>query len=317
MLNALKKYQSLAASCIIVLAACWISVLLWEHARDIQHYFRVFDVFRISIAMASALASLFVFACVFKIILQQVSQKKFPFNRIMSPYFFGQIAKYLPGKVWGVLYQAQRMGRYAAPSCVWQTNIELMILGTIQHGIVILCFLAWLFSGAEYAVLAFSFLELAFLVMLKTDRIRQGVFLLVRFFFPHAPACSYANKKEGGFPALLILFLLLLEWVFIILTWHMLLPAGTALLDTCLIASSYILAWLAGFFTFIVPNGIMVREAVFIWFGGIIGIDQGMLIYYGVLARIFYLVADILAVMGAYAMHLALRSGEAGITRSG
>ncbi len=308
MLDILKKHQSLIASCIIVLAACWISILVWKHAQVIQHYFRDLDALRMLIAMASALASLFVFACVFKIILQQVSQKELSFNKMMSPYFFGQIAKYLPGKVWGVLYQAQRMSQYVAPSCVWQTNIELMILGTIQHGIVILCFMVWLFSGPGYAVPVFSFLELAFLMMLKTGRIRRGVLLIVRLFSPHAPVCSDARQMENGFPALLILFLLLLEWIFIILTWHMLLPAGASLLDTCLIASSYILAWLTGFFTFIVPNGIMIREAVFIWFGGVIGLDQGMLVYYGVLARIFYLAADILAVTCVYAAHLAFRA---------
>lgn len=308
MLNTLKKHQSLIASCIIVLAACWISVLLWEHAQDIQHYLQSMDAFRISVAMIYALAALFVFAYVFTIIVRQVSQKELSFSNIITPYFSAQIARYLPGKVWGVFYQAQKMSRQVSPACIWQANLELMIFGTIQHGIVILSLLAWFLFDLGYAILTSVFLELGFFIFLKTGLVHQGVLLLVRIFSPRAPVYSYINKKGGGRSALLILFLLLLEWFFIIMTWHMLLPEGTTLLDTCLVAASYILAWLAGFFAFIAPNGVFIREAVFIWVGGTIGIDQGTLVYYGVLARVFFMMADIFAVMASYAFCFARSS---------
>jgi len=301
MLQFLKKHQSSLASVIIVMATIWITFLLWQDAEQIQQELKEIALFRLSGAIISALISILILASVFTIILRQVSRKDVTFSDVITPYLFGQIAKYLPGKVWGGIYQAQQMEAHVSTSCVWQTNIELQLISTIQHIIVILSILGLFFIPLHDTIFAFIFMESVFLLFLNSGYIHRGTLSVIHCFSPNAPVYAYINQQGGLFLAALILFLLLLEWFFIIITWQLLLPEGTLLLDTALIAASYIAAWLVGFFAFMVPNGIFVREAVFIWSGSMLGMDQGLLAYYGVLARIFFMFTDIIAAIGAYA----------------
>jgi uncharacterized membrane protein YbhN (UPF0104 family) len=90
-----------------------------------------------------------------------------------------------------------------------------------------------------------------------------------------------------------ISYILALDWLLYFGMWFCLCYSQLSILQIFVMAVNYAAASLIGILVFILPNGLIAREAVFIALGRYFGEDTSFLLVYSLLARFLYLMGDI------------------------
>jgi len=289
LLGLLRPYLT---SIIMLCAAIWLGWLLWNAADHIHAYLHSTNWQHMIMAMLVLLTSLLLNAYIYTLLLWQTSNQSITFMEIILVYFPSQLAKYLPGKVWGIIYQAKRMERSVRAIHTWQVNIATMLWSITQALIVAGSMLAWKVGGIATLIGTLLTLWSMLFLCLRRGWVQDSIHWVTNRF------ANYGNHQAKPITikqALLFLFILTLEAIVYIGVWAMLLPTDSSWSQAWMIASSYLLAWIAGIIIFIVPNGFLVREASFVAIGTTMGVSQELLLFYSIYARIFFMLTDIIA----------------------
>lgn len=211
-------------------------------------------------------------------------------TRLGAAYAVGQIVRYLPGKVMGLLYQASYLrGQVGA--------------GTIALALLIQMLSAYAWASAlSVAILASSWLRtLLPLVLLipaaallwqaqRADwaqRVLRVLPYVGRFF-------GEADHQSNRSKATLLTLLLLTNWLPFLAGWVWLLHDVQSFSGAMVFAAAYLAAAVLSTAIVFVPSGIVVREAIFLWVGSHYGMPATQLLFYGVLARLALTAADLL-----------------------
>lgn len=208
---------------------------------------------------------------------------------LLHSYTKSQIVKYIPGKIWGVVFQASSLENNVTKSDVWVVSVlQILIMN------------------------AFSVLVLmATIVFIDTlsATVKAGVILLcalgfVVFYFNAGRFLRFAGVKEATllkYAGLLnarvarrVTALVVCDWVLYIGMWAALAYGQLTFFEVFVTAVNYTTASIVGWLAFFLPNGLVVREAVFIAFGKIIGENISLLVVYSVVARMLLLAGDFL-----------------------
>ena len=204
--------------------------------------------------------------------------------RIANAYSLGQIVRYVPGKVVGLLFQASYLSGYVKASSVALALIVQTAYDnawTIVFAIVLLALsngetnvaLALFVGGTALAYLSHRHAVLERLLLLPGFvRRRVGHDELQRISAVHPSLFATAALACVWFPMCLALWIFLRE----IAT-----PQEIAALGAC-----YLLASVGSMLVFVVPSGIVVREAVLLFIGSHLGLDESLLIYSAVALRL-------------------------------
>lgn len=206
----------------------------------------------------------------------------------VAAYANGQIVKYIPGKVLGVVSQSIRMADLAKASIIWEANVTQYLITNIVSVLVLAMLAAGFFLGDLFAVLP-GMLLLCLTIPLLVRNILTHLFNYVTGFFAINPIEPQGHSwKQASF----ILFCLCVEWVFYFMIWYYL--SGGESPFFLYIGWFYAVAsWLA-LMAFVVPGGVLVREAIFIWLGSLFGLPIGQLFFYSIVFRILYITCEII-----------------------
>lgn len=246
-------------------------------------------------AVGAALVMMGLKACYQVLLLRASAVPAAPF-KLATAYALGQIVRYLPGKVLGLLYQAHHLGGTAAIPAVFVVNLV-----QFAHTVFVVVGM-----GAATAAAAFVSVPAAVLVLAATlaalffshrhaltERLLRALALrlpLLRRVLDAGPPATRSN----GF-SLLVSLLLMAEWLPFVASWLLLLPAGAREPAAAMTAAvCYSLASLAAALAVVVPSGILLREALFVWLGTRLTADAGQLLVLGLVARFVYTCADLL-----------------------
>ena len=208
---------------------------------------------------------------------------------IITSYANGQVVRYVPGKVLGIVSQSLKLGDVAKASYVWEANLSQYIITNLVSVLLILAVAGYVVF--ENSIFIFFFLLSSILsASLLTS---NGVTNLFDFAsrILSIPSISTGSHSLPTKRALLVVMLLYVEWVFYFAAWYFLVAdgLGTSIYIGTLYAASSLLALLA----FVVPNGLLVREAIFLWLGTMVDIPAEELIFYGLVIRVFYIFCDV------------------------
>ena len=289
------KTRSLRAylpAVIMALAAAWLGWLLWNSASQIHHYIQISYGWRIWGALGTMQFSLLLNAYMYTLLLRHTSGISIPFSIVALDYFPAQVAKYLPGKVWGIIYQAERMAKSVRAVHTWQVNIELMVWFMLQVVVVVGGLFAWQWGGAPTLSITLALLWVLMFIVIRSGQTQKVIAWICHRFSRHRPLCASPMTSAC---TIRFLVALTLESAAYITVWFLLLPAGNGFSQAWLVASAYLLAWVIGVIVLVVPNGIFVREASFVAIGQTLGLPQELLLPYSVYARLFFMAADIAA----------------------
>lgn len=209
-------------------------------------------------------------------------------------HFGGQVAKYLPGKVWGLVYQATLKSDGVPFGHIVQGNIVLYVLGVVSVVFSSIALIVYPISlSLAAAVLLTGAMVSAF--FMSSDHLYR---VIQRFSRISAKFELSNSAPETDFSVAIrigVYFVLISTYV---LSNVLLLNAFFDFdIHQALRLSAYLgIAWLAGVITAISPSGFGVREAVFIGIGQII--DENSFELYAsiaIVARVIQVLQDLVS----------------------
>jgi glycosyltransferase 2 family protein len=258
------------------------------------------------LALATALAGLCTIgsAISFYFLARSHSSTTISCRQALRLHLMANLMRHVPGRFVGVAYQATAPLPGLTAADMVRVNVMQLLAGLggnvlMGGGIVLIC------TGATWWGVLLATATLPAMLLLLTARlpaplrrwaIERGPMRL-RTLFSDAPA------SPPWLDLLLAVLVQMASWLPYLISWHLLGKVFPALANDSLVllAASYSVAWAAGFIAFVTPGGLGVREAVFLLLGGL-GATREPLVFLAVFARLWGLVADILAWLGAAAV---------------
>jgi hypothetical protein len=275
-----------------LIAGAWLARQVWLQSDSLGATAAELDYTRLAIGLIPAVVNRCLQAGIFYLVLRRVAGALPSVGPFLVHYFASQIVRYLPGKIWSIVYQADRWSSHVNRSHVWEANLELSVVMTVNSLLVATA--VWLaYTGHAMAagvtlviatVLTFAILHLALFRRLLVQPI---VKLLGR-------ENDVSERRAAGALNGLITALIQVDWVVYFVVWYFLMPRSYAVGDMIVIATAYAVAWLIGFLALVLPDGWIVREAAFVWAGTWLGFGTAELIVICIVARLFYIAADVL-----------------------
>jgi len=183
-------------------------------------------------------------------------------SRALRLFFYGQIAKYIPGRVWSVIMQRMLIDRGGSLMALVHANIDQMIFSICIMSLISLNFLA---AAGEVTLLFGGTLVAAGMAvaMMKSRTMARVTRRMIRHFRAHETiACQEYGFIDGG----RITSYFVVNLISALAAYYLLFYAvfGLGLRESAFYISCLGLAWLVGAITLVVPAGIGVREGVFI-----------------------------------------------------
>ncbi|MEO7199976.1 MAG: hypothetical protein ABIY56_07135, partial [Dokdonella sp.] len=90
--------------------------------------------------------------------------------------------------------------------------------------------------------------------------------------------------------------LLALQWLPFFAIWIVLAGSSHGIAGACWLAASYLLASIGGALLVLIPSGLVVREAAFVWLAGLLDFPLPSLLAWALVVRLVLTLADVLAV---------------------
>lgn len=212
--------------------------------------------------------------------------------QVRYAYAASQIARYVPGKVFGVMLEAQMLAPKVGLRAVlaatllqtllvyaWAASLSITIFGVVVTG------------SAKLALLAP--LALASLWFAQRNRWLQRVRAAFAADTGTTSTISTALSRRG---AARTTMLLAVQWIPFFAIWIVLAATDYGIAAACWLAASYLFASIGGALLVLIPSGLVVREAAFVWLGAFCGAPMPSLLAWAVVVRIVLTLADLLAV---------------------
>lgn len=241
-------------------------------------------------------------------LLQQLGHARAPLLSLSSAYLQAQLVRYLPGKVWGLVYQSRRIQDSHDAGTVVLANLwQMLVTNVLALGVIVGMFgTHWL--GAWSAVL--------FMVAVAVvEGVHRAPSLRDRPFAwlaARAPALGLtAPARAAMSDRWVATAILMAEWIFFFLGFVVLLGAQLVPMDAILLGAWYGAASILALAAFVVPAGLAVREAIFVSSGGLVpAMDPALMLVTATVLRFLMILAEFLAAASMTLMQRIPRDGE-------
>ncbi len=249
------------------------------------------SVSRLLLALVPCILMLVSKSILHAMLVEDIHGQKTPWSRIIASYAQAQLIRYLPGKVWGIIYQGEQLAGLVSRTTVWTANIVQVVLTNLNTLGVVLGFCGLMYLNVVAAAVVFAGFA-AVCAWTSMSGIMPRLVVLL------APKSAGAVAIPAARPSLrrvaAQMAILQIEWVFYYVAWIVLLGNQTSLQDILIISTSYAAASFVGLLVVVMPSGWLVREAVFIWLGDIQGLGADQLLVLSVVMRLFFIAGDFL-----------------------
>lgn len=224
---------------------------------------------------------------------------------IALAYSLGQIVRYLPGKVVGVVFQAGYLsGRVRAATVTFallsQTAYDNLWTLIFAGAILLISFqVSW---WPLLVLVAATFL---------LGKSHQRAWMERLLLLP-GPVRKLLNEEQlllvkANHPTVLPTLTLILIWIPFLAGFAIFLSGTTSLEESVVVGACYLFATVGSMLFFVVPSGIVVREAFFIFIGSQLGIDANLLLVSGVALRLALTVSELGTAALLFALSLVWR----------
>ncbi|TXK65029.1 hypothetical protein [Alkalisalibacterium limincola] len=242
-----------------------VVILWWEAWGDVGVILASVDTVDLALALAFTMASIWLVFLAYVVLVRRALSTVVAIDHLAHLYFTAQLLKHLPGRIWGIGYQALAGSQLVRPS--------LWVAASLVHLGAAIAMVVWVAA----IVLVWSNSVLGSVLIAGAG---IAMFLLVRFVFSARPLKRLVQRSTripwlGDIPVVvgaagaggwMSAFMLLLagtlgtyvSWVFLASASGF--PDNAAAIH---LAAFYILAWLAGYLAVVTPGGLGVRELVF------------------------------------------------------
>lgn len=206
-------------------------------------------------------------------------------------YLVAQLVKYLPGRIWGFIYQVQMLSNNTPTGKVISATMNHIVLTTILTIALLLYAVEFPYSGISLVV---------FFILASLYVRHGGATSFLSLFLRRHTASNSPTTWRVTFSVMLFLAI---EWVAYFSVWALLVDSierDYEFLGILRVGALYSGAWLIGSLLTIFPNGIAVREGTYVAIGVGLGFPDEYLVTTGVLARLAFTSGELLTGMVAY-----------------
>ena len=285
--------QKWISTTFILSALVWIALILRDNIGQLKTSVASLEPLNMGMAIVPAMLAIILNAFVYFLILSRISPARLSAKDVIMPFITSQVVRYLPGKLWGILYQAQATSRCISASNTITANVEHYTLVNLNSIVVAISILAYFCIGIATALGFFLVIQFLIFVVLRKAPLTLLLSKFARItnvaISKKIMACNVEDDRNN----LLIIALLQAEWVFYFLAFVFVLPLSFGGEEVLIIATCYAMAWLVGALAIVLPNGLVLREASFVWLAGLFGFEAADMIAFSVVARILFTLADV------------------------
>jgi glycosyltransferase 2 family protein len=285
---------SLTAFLVATLAIVWAIGGQWREVLE-----RVDDLDPL-MAFAAAIAGTAMICCsgmTLAVLVKPTSRRFGGLWAVAKIYLIAQLLKYLPGRIWAVLYQVDKLrqmtgGRMAVAASL--THMFLSVFGSVvlfgaatrpgpiiwPFAIAAVCFWLWRGGAARYFGIA-------------------------------------GNEWASGSLLCRLAVLTLAEWLtFLVAMWLVCWSIGATHEFSLPLVAFYVVAWIAGSLSVLTPGGLVVREGGFVLLCQLNGVAPEFSLALALLARVIFTAGEFMAAAVGWLVPVG-RTGLPGAQDSG
>lgn len=250
-------------SLLFLLGFIFLFLLLWHSWHTIELLLQKTDWLLFLISIIINLMGTFLVSRLFQQLLAKYGVIA-PYAKVCQIFFFAQVTKYIPGKIWALWYQATLLNTVGSTTALVFTNLELMGILILHTTALSLSLLFWQYN----ALISIVFLSLGGVLCWQLLRdchlFRFLHWFISRYTSKQSPLCSCQSQ---GSPHILIVFYTVFTITYLSSQFMMLHAVFKFSLDESSHYIAYLgLAWIVGVFAVIVPGGMGIKEMFFIFF---------------------------------------------------
>lgn len=287
-----KLQRSTLSAFLLGSASIWIFISIRAEFSRISNSLASLRPSYVGISVVLVMMEILIVAYVYYLLLSRSGVSR-PFAwRAVMPFVASRVVSYLPGKIWGIVYQASAVDRSIPTWRMVSVNIEQYLLVTLNSIAVAAGVFTYYHKGLAAGLIIFSATLSLIYTALKGSLLQRTVSILTGGISVRNELFQYENRK--GEKDLLILGLLQVDWLFYIIACALILPVYFGSEDIVMIATCYSVAWIVSSLSSVTPGGLIVREASFIWLAGLFGYDPVIMFAFSIAARILFTISDVI-----------------------
>jgi len=288
----------------------FIAGIVVHHKDEFVHALKAIDGEMVFLAVLAAMPMYLLKAMYNARIIAALANEAEPRRGIVASYAVSQLVRYVPGKIWGVLYQSLRMSGQYRPEVVVLGNIVQYIFTNIFSLVVVMSIGLWHLGFFLPALLVLLGTVIVGHVCHKARRLGLPRYRFLRRHLERASGeCSGVSGVRGA------MFLLTFDWIVYLCMWRLIVPEGFDWSETMLLAALYSSASLLSVVAAIAPGGLVVREALFLLIGAQFGFSESLLLSLGIVSRLVLTMSELsFAVLTVWGARLLGRLGAQQVT---
>jgi hypothetical protein len=287
------RWRTAAQVALMLVAAAYLAYALrgqWPGTRQALQSFAAWQV-GAAIALAALMCTLK--GVYHEILLVRISGQTARRAEFFHAYALAQIVRYLPGKIWNLVYQSARLAHALPARHVVTANlVQVLLTNWCSAWVLLACVGAiwlqqsWLLLGLIIAVVVTEWVH-------RNPIVERTMIAVLRRVLGKSTRMELADIPPLRVAGSAILFA---EWIAYYAMWLALLAPSLGALGALTQGTWYAAASLLALFALIVPGGLAVREALFVALGAISGIDGATLLAIGIVARVVLTLGELVCV---------------------
>ena len=255
-------YQTVIRPALFLLGLTFFAILFVNSWNEIKQILQTLNWYLFFLSALFALLDNVLFSFLFQSLLTKYGFH-IDYPRIGKMYFYGQMAKYIPGRFWSILYHATFLKQRGATSAVLFANLDLTAVVILRNlaiamALVLFYYQIWL-AGIMFILGSFAFWHLSKSCWLANIlRFVAGQF---KTFSQNISSCVTCPNNKN------VLLISTSSWVTYLVANFLVMKAAFNLPteQAALYVAYFSIAWVIGVISFVVPAGIGVREITFIF----------------------------------------------------
>lgn len=251
-----------------ILSVIWLGFIIWNNLPKLMKSFSDINLlsflFICTFSLVSSYVSFEAFRCIFHITHPNTYSRK----QLAHFYFTSQMMKHLPGRIWGIAYQANQGTVASTMQWIGINSIHMLINTAVALWIAIAILL---FTISPYIASIFIFIGFPIFYIILSPKIFEKIRMWAKNknydklfkLFNSIYEISSKNIRSKNVAFIYILT----GWILYLISWagYSLVWPSLSILDAIALCGIYTIAWFVGYVSFISPSGIGIRELVFIF----------------------------------------------------
>lgn len=235
--------------------------------------------------------------------VRRIQVHSVPGSKVALAYALGQVMRYIPGRVFGLVFEVRYLAGHIRAASI---GLALLVQTAYDY--------AWaaIFLGAVLLACARG---TPWPLALLIPAVGLVWLLHARGLLERALASPRLIRKWLGDEQLALLqrpshavgstAALVLVWIPMLAGIAMALASSVGYLPALVIGALYLASAVLSLLVFVVPSGLLVREALFAWLGARFGFPSDMIVMLGLLLRLLMTASEVLLVAVCLAVEFA------------